>query len=197
MPGPRPKYAITLAPEQAARLQQLSTCYTAPFATVQRAQIVLLAHHHPQWQKAAIAQHLGCNVNTVKRWRQRWQAMAALGETPRAGTRRSFTPLQRAQVVALACSAPRQHGKPWQRWSGEKLAQVAVEQQRVQALSPATIRRWLRADKIKPWRSHSWQHSTDPQFGHFCPTPRKGTFQARRVCLMRKEQGADSDRYWL
>ena len=73
MPGPRPKYAITLTPEQEARLQQLSTCYMAPFATVQRAQILLLAHRHPQWQNAAIAQQVGCSVNTVKRWRQRWQ----------------------------------------------------------------------------------------------------------------------------
>jgi transposase len=164
MPGPQPKYAITLAPEQEARLQHLSTCYRAPFATVQRAQIVLLAHHHPQWQNAAIAQRLGCNVNTVKRWRQRWQVTATLADAPRAGTRRTFTPLQRAQVVALACSAPRQHGKPWQRWSGEKLAQGAVEEHLVVAISPATIRRWLRQDKIKPWRYHSWQHSTDPQF---------------------------------
>jgi transposase len=164
MPGPRPKYAIMLAPEQAARLKHLSTCYMAPFATVQRAQIVLLAHHHPEWQNAAIAQRLGCSGNTVKRWRQRWQTTAALHDAPRAGTRRTFTPLQRAQVVALACSAPRQHGKPWQRWSGEKLAQVAGEERMVPSISPATIRRWLRADKIKPWRYHSWQHSTDPQF---------------------------------
>jgi transposase-like protein len=136
----------------------------APFATVQRAQIVLLAHRHPEWQNAALAQRLGCNVNTVKRWRQRWQGTTALGDAPRAGTRRTFTPLQRAQIVALACSAPRQHGKPWQRWSGEKLAQVAVEQHLVEASSPGTVRRWLRADTIKPWRYHSWQHSTDPQF---------------------------------
>jgi transposase len=164
MPGPRPKYAITLTPEQAARLQQLSTCYMAPFATVQRAQIIVLAHRHPQWQNAAIAQRLRCSVNTVRRWRQRWQTTDSLHDAPRAGPQRTFTPLQRAQVVALACSAPRQHGKAWQRWSGEKLAQVAVEQQIVEAISPGTIRRWLRADKIKPWRYHSWQHSTDPQF---------------------------------
>jgi hypothetical protein len=31
-------------------------------------------------------------------------------------------------------------------------------------LSPGTIRRWVRADKRKPWRYHSWQHSPDPQF---------------------------------
>ncbi len=164
MPGPQPKYAITLAPEQEARLQQLSACYMAPFATVQRAQIVLLAHNHPQWQNVTLAQRLGCSVNTVKRWRQRWQTTAALHDALWAGPRRTFTPLQRAQVVALACSAPRQYGKPWQRWSGEKLAQVAVEERIVANISPATIRRWLRADKIKPWRSHSWQHSTDPQF---------------------------------
>jgi transposase len=164
MPGPRPKYAITLTPEQEARLQQLSACYMAPFATVQRAQIVLLAHHYPEWQNAAIAQRLVCSVNTVKRWRQRWQTTDVLYDAPRAGTRFTFTPLQRAQVVALACSAPRQYGKPWQRWSGEKLAQVAVEQDIVEVISPATVRRWLRADKIKPWRYHSWQHSTDPQF---------------------------------
>jgi transposase len=164
MPGPRPKYAITLTPEQEAQLQRLSTCYTAPFATVQRAQILLLAHRHPQWQNAVIAQRLGCSVNTVKRWRQRWQATEALHDAPRAGTPRTFTPLQHAQVIALACSAPCQHGKAWGRWSGEKLAQVAVEHQIVEAISPGTIRRWLRADKIKPWRYHSWQHSTDPQF---------------------------------
>jgi transposase len=136
----------------------------APFATVQRARIVLLAHQHPQWQNAAIAQRVGCSVNTVKRWRQRWQTTDGLRDAPRAGTQPTFTPLQRTQVVALACSAPRQYGKAWQRWSGEKLAQVAVEQGMVGAIAPGTIRRWLRADKIKPWRYHSWQHSTDPQF---------------------------------
>ena len=34
----------------------------------------------------------------------------------------------------------------------------------VEHIAPGTIRTWLRADKIKPWRYHSWQHSTDPQF---------------------------------
>jgi transposase len=164
MPGPRPKYAITLTPEQEARLQQLSSCYMAPFAIVQRAQIVLCAFRHPEWANATIAQRLGCSVTTVKRWRQRWQCTESLRDAPRRGTRRTFTPLQRTRVVALACSAPRQYGKPWQRWSGEKLARVAIEPQIVDAIAPSTIRTWLRHDKIKPWRYHSWQHSTDPQF---------------------------------
>ncbi len=164
MPGPRPKYAIRLTPEQEARLQQLSTCYMAPFAVVQRARIVLRACRHPEQPNVTIAQQLHCRVTTVKRWRQRWQTTDSLLDAPWAGTRRTFKALQRAQVVALACSAPRPYGKPWQRWSGEKLARVAVEQQIVAGIAPGTIRSWLRADKIKPWRHHSWQHSTDPQF---------------------------------
>jgi hypothetical protein len=65
-------------------------------------------------------------------------------------------------MIALACSAPRASGKPWPRWAGEKLAHVAVEQQSVAHIAPGTIRAWLRADKIKPWRYHTWQHATDP-----------------------------------
>jgi transposase len=164
MPGPQPKYAITLTPEQEAWLAQVSTCYMAPFAIVQRAQIVLSAGRHPEWANNTIAEHLGCRVTTVRRWRRRWQTTDRLHDAPRAGTRRTFTSLQRARVVALACSAPHQYGKPWQRWSGEKLARVAIEQQIVDSIAPSTIRTWLRQDKIKPWRYHSWQHSTDPQF---------------------------------
>jgi len=164
MPGPRSKYAITLVPEQEARLVHLSSCYMAPFAIVQRAQILLLAARQPAWAHTAIARRLGCSVTTVRRWRQRWQYTDSLRDAPRVGRRRIFTPLQRAQVVALACSAPRQYGKPWQRWSGEKLAQVAVEERIVESIAPGTVRTWLRRDKIHPWRYHSWQHSTDPQF---------------------------------
>jgi transposase len=130
---------------------------------VQRARILLLAHQHPAWRNADIARQVGCAVKTVKRWRQRWQTTDALQDAPRPGCTRTFTPLQRAQMTALACSAPREYGKPWRRWSGEKRAQVAVEPQIVTRISPGTIRTWLRQAKITPWRSHSWQHSTDPQ----------------------------------
>jgi hypothetical protein len=147
-----PKYPIQLTLEQEGHLQQLRTCYTAPFAEVQRARNLLLAHQHPTWRQAEIARQVGCCVNTVKHWRQRWLQTDSVRDAPRAGTCRTFTPLQRAQIPALACSAPRAHGKPWPRWSGEQLAQGAVEQQIVAHISPGTIRPWLRADKIKPWR---------------------------------------------
>ena len=62
MPGPLPKYPIQLTPEQEAHLQHLSTCYTAPFAEVQRARILLFAHQHPTWRNAEIARRVGCCV---------------------------------------------------------------------------------------------------------------------------------------
>jgi len=164
MPGPRPQYPIALSETQVAALTHLSLSYTAPHAEVQRARILLLAHHYPTWSNAQIARTVGCARDTVQEWRRRWTPHGILQASTRAGAPRHFSALVRAQIVALACSPPRQYGKPWQRWSSEKLAQVAVEQQIVVAIAPGTIRRWLRTDKIKPWRYHSWQHSTDPQF---------------------------------
>ena len=59
MPGPLPKYPIQLTPEQERHLQQLSRCYTAPFAEVQRARMLLLAHQHPTWRNVEIARQVG------------------------------------------------------------------------------------------------------------------------------------------
>jgi hypothetical protein len=71
MPGPVPKYPITLTPEPEASLQHLRTCYTAPFAAVQRDRVLLRAPQRPPWRNAEIARPVGCGVNPVKRWRQR------------------------------------------------------------------------------------------------------------------------------
>ena len=164
MPGPQPKYPMELRETQVTQLTHLSLSYTAPYAEVQRARIVLLAHQHPTWSNTQIARTVGCARDTVKEWRRRWPQQETLQAHARAGAPRDFPALVRTQIVALACSAPRQHGKAWMRWSGEQWAQVAVEQGRVSRIAPSTIRRWLREDKIKPWRYHFWQHSTAPQF---------------------------------
>src|SRR5215475_500038 len=102
MPGSLPKNSIKLTPEQEVHLQHLSTCYTAPFAEVQRARILLLAHQPPTWCNAEIARRVGCCVNTSKRWRRRWQQTDSVRDAPRAGTRRTFTALQWAPLTALA-----------------------------------------------------------------------------------------------
>ena len=68
MPGPLPKYLIKLTPTHVASLQHLSTCYTAPFAEVQRARVLLLAPQHPTWRNAEIARHVRscCEAGTYE-----------------------------------------------------------------------------------------------------------------------------------
>jgi hypothetical protein len=82
MPGPWPKYPIQLTLEQEGHLQQLSTCSTAPFAEVQRARILLLAHQQPTWRNVEIARQVGCCVHTVKHWRQRWPQTDSVRDAP-------------------------------------------------------------------------------------------------------------------
>src|SRR3989442_855947 len=154
MPGPRPKYPSALSETQGAEWTHLSLSYTAPYAEVQRARIVLLAHQHPTWANAQSARIVGCTRDPVKEWRRRWTQQGTLATRPRAGGPRRFPVLVRAQVVAWACSTPSAHGKVGNRWSGEKLAQGAMAQGLVTTSSPATMRPWLREEKIKPWRSH-------------------------------------------
>ena len=164
MPGPQPKYPIHLCEAQVAQLTHLSRSYSAPYGEVQRARILCLAHRHPEWTNTQIAREVGCCRDTVKVWRQRWCQAPTIQSAPRPGAPRRFSAVVRAQVTALACTTPRDHGHVWKRWSGEKLARVAVETGIVEVMSASTIRRWLRQDTIKPWRYHSWQKSTDPAF---------------------------------
>jgi DDE superfamily endonuclease len=70
----------------------------------------------------------------------------------------------RAQVTALACTLPRDSDKPLSRWSASELARAVVQRGIVRRISGATVQRWLKADRIKPWQYHSWQRPTDPRF---------------------------------
>ena len=70
----------------------------------------------------------------------------------------------RAQVTALACTLPRDSGKSLSRWSATELARAVVQRGIVRRISGATVQRWLKADRIKPWQYHSWQRPTDPRF---------------------------------
>lgn len=164
MPRLRPKYAISLTQEQVSEMTSLSLSYTAPFIEVQRAKVLLLAHHAPAHSNTQIAKRVGCCVSTVREWRQRFVLEGCVKSQPRRGCSRKFSSVQRAQIIALACSNPSAHGKVFKRWSAEKLRNLAIEKQIVSRISASSIRGWLREDKIKPWRYHSWQKSTDPQF---------------------------------
>jgi hypothetical protein len=69
-----------------------------------------------------------------------------------------------AGIKALACEPPEKRAVPLSRWSSADLAAQAVEEGLVSAISSSTVRRWLHADAIKPWRYRSWIFPRDPDF---------------------------------
>jgi transposase len=162
MPRLKPKYQIELKPEQVSTLTKTSQNYTAPYCEVQRAKILLLAH--AGLSNAEIARRADCCIQTVRHWRQRWRERTSLRDAERSGCPRKITATERAAVTALACSSPRDHGEVAKRWTATQLAAVAVKEGAVERVSGSSVRRLLRDEKIKPWRYHSWQKSTDPEF---------------------------------
>jgi transposase len=131
---------------------------------VVRARIVLAAAGGAG--NEAIAAEVGVHVDTVRKWRRRFAAagLAALVDLPRTGRPRRFTPVQVAQVKALACTLPGESGVPLSRWSGAELATEVVTRGLAKAISASTVQRWLSADAIKPWQHRSWIFPRDPHF---------------------------------
>ena len=155
---------IILTDQDRAELEVLARARKAPLRMVQRAWIVLAAADSQP--NAQIARDLGVHVDTVRTWRARFAAagMKGLTDLPRSGRPPVFPATVRAEVKALACSLPAEHGLPLSRWSCQDLAGEAVSRGIIDTLSGSTVRRWLDADAIKPWQHRSWIFPRDPDF---------------------------------
>ena len=158
-------FIITLTPLDESVLAARARSSTSAHRDVIRARIVLAAA--PGAANTEIAAQLGVHVDTVRKWRRRFSesGLAGLDDLPRTGRRRRFTPVQVAEVKALACTLPAETGAPLSRWSSAELAAEAVTRGIAEAISSATVRRWLAADAIKPWQHRSWIFPRDPDFG--------------------------------
>ncbi len=164
MPAARARQ-IVLAACDRHRLKRLERSQTAPWRQVLRAKIVLLAARGMANQK--IAARLGVTADTARKWRGRLAAdgMAGLADRQRPGRPPRFTPLQVAEVKALACQLPAEQGVPLSVWSCPELAREAVTRGIATAVSASTVGRWLAGDAIKPWQHRSWIFIRDPDFG--------------------------------
>ena len=156
MPGGVPvsrcsPFEIELSSAERDELEQRARCYTATYATVVRARIVLLAAEG--WANVDIADEAGVHVDVMSRWRKRFwsEGLAGLGDRPRSARPRVFAAEVVVQVKAMACEPPGVRGLPLSRWSSTDPANHAVSDGVTDSLSASTVRRWLRADAIKPW----------------------------------------------
>jgi Homeodomain-like domain len=131
----------------------------------QRAGIILAAADGQP--NARIAAALGICPDTARKWRRRWCAapgVTSLRDAHRCGRRPTFSPVQIAQVKAIACRPPKDEGQPLSRWSCPELARHVIADGICPSISPSTVRRWLSEDALKPWQYQSWIFITDPNF---------------------------------
>jgi transposase len=145
-------------------LEERARAYTAAFAEVTRAKIVLSAAQG--MTNVAIAARLDVDVDVVSRWRKRFcvEGVAGLADRKRSGRPRSFPAEVVAEVKAIACQPPAARDVPLSRWSSAELAAQAVAEGLAVSVSASTVRRWLAEDAIKPWQHRSWIFPRDPGF---------------------------------
>ena len=72
---------------------------------------------------------------------------AVLADTPRPGAPDTFTAEQIVQSIKLACTPPPTTGRPVNAWTQRELAEEAVNQRIVSAISPSSIGRFLKTSR--------------------------------------------------
>ena len=167
MRGRKPK-KLTIAPADAETLHTVAHSSSLPWFQVQRAKIVLaLAVGEPH---CSVATRLECDQTTVWRVSQRYRQgglanLLADGRQGNSGHPQQISPVQRAQIVELACLEPIAKGLHITHWSSKDLARQAVQDQILPAISPATVRRILQDVDLQPHRTRYWKTARlDAQF---------------------------------
>ena len=152
MRGPKPPIIVLQDAEREA-LGQLVRRHTSPQQFALRARIILAAAsgaNHSQ-----IAHQEGVNLDTVRLWRSRWLGLQAvpladltvedrLADAPRSGKPVRITDQQVCQIVALACEAPEQSGRPISQWTGREIADEITRRGIVAAISARHAARLLK-----------------------------------------------------
>lgn len=157
MRGRRPQ-PLSLAPVDLATLQQIARSESLPWYQVRRARIVLANARGVRTSSSA--SQMQCDEATVRRTCRRYEQSGLTGLL--APPRRSehpdrISPLQRAQIVQLACLEPVAKGLHITHWSSEDLARQAVLDRIASAITPRTIRRILNDVDLQPHRTRYWR----------------------------------------
>ena len=144
---------VELSLEERQGLESLTRRYSTPQQVALRGRIILGAA--AGLNNSQIAREVGLDVDTVRFWRNRWLGLKAasldelsleerLRDAPRPGVPARITPEKVCQIVALACEAPSQSGRPISQWTSRELAGEIVAQGIVERISPRHAARLLK-----------------------------------------------------
>jgi len=158
MRGPQPP-VVTLSTVERQGLEALIRRHTTSQQIAMRARVVLAAADGRN--NSQIARQLGVHVETVRQWRTRWLGFQAvsvddlsleerLTDAPRPGVPARITAEQVCQVVALACAAPEQSGRPISQWSSREIADEIIKRGIIERISPRHAARLLKRGISSP-----------------------------------------------
>src|SRR3954462_4881536 len=159
MRGRKPE-GLTIHSPDMTELERIAHSDTSPWYQVRRARIVLGITAGQR--REDLATQLECDESTIWRSCQRYRHSGLRGflADPRqggAGRDLGITPVQRAQVVELACLEPVAKGLHIPHWSSDDLARQAVADGIVAHISPRTVRTILSAVDLQPHRTRYWK----------------------------------------
>jgi transposase len=159
-----PSYVVVLSEDERERLRANLRRTSAPYRTVLRSRIALLAEQGTSNHE--IARSLGCALQTVKTWRKRFvrDRLAALVDRPRSGRPRQFPARTLATLKAIACELPAERGLPLSRFSLSEIHSVLRKERLKPLPSRTTVWRVLHQDGIRPWFYRTWIHQRAPDF---------------------------------
>ena len=153
-----------LTAEERSAVDKLAHSRTAPARRVERARIIRQASRGAGAPE--IAEALRLDAYTVRGWIRRFNAdgLAGLEDRRRSGRPPTYTPEQRAAVIATALTDPKALGLPFASWTLDRLAAYLNEHEAI-AIKRSRIDELLRAEGLR-WRKHeSWFGvRVDPEF---------------------------------
>ena len=165
MQGRHPELKINLNDNDERILGKISKSRKTEFRLVQRVKIILLASKE-KYRNIEIGEKVGCNRDTVRKWKQRFHkdGLEGLKDNPRSGHPPKFTAKERTKILAMATKSQESEGKHVTDWTVRALASHVVKKKIVKKISKSTINRFLKEVDIKPHKWEYWLNSKDPDF---------------------------------
>jgi transposase len=153
-----------LTPDERRELERLARSRTEEARLVVRAKIVLgLAAGERPYQ---VADRVGVGRAAAYEWLHRFNAEGLKGLTdhPRPGRPPTYTPDQRAEVVAAALTKPESLGLPFASWTLDRLRAYLAEHKGI-GIKRTRIGEILIAEGLRWRKQETWfGHKVDPEF---------------------------------
>ena len=152
MRGPKPPM-IELTPNERQQLDSVLRRHSTPQQLALRARVVLAAA--AGLNNGQIVRQLGVSRDMARLWRGRWLGLQAipleelsveerLTDVPRPGPSPRISAEQVCRIVALACEAPAESGRPISQWSNREIADEIQRRGIVESISPRHAARLLK-----------------------------------------------------